>query len=122
MPLPVSYLISQSVLVAIWWMAIALMPDLRDWFRPAGAPDVMLLSFWLADFVCIVFGSALAALWLHRRDRRRTPALWFTSGALVYATLYCIGVASMSGEAWLGVLLMAPAAVVTLLIARAESR
>ena len=118
----VAYLLAQSVLVAAWWLALVLKPETRDWFRPSTAPDEMLLSFWLADLACIVMGSALAAVFVRRRDPRRVPALWFIAGAMVYATLYCIAVTAMTGESALGVALMLPATVKTLAIARAESR
>lgn len=118
----VVYLSVQSILVAVWWMVIATRPDVRDLFRPVDAPDLMLMSFWLADMVCVASGSAIAAFMIHRREARRLPALWFTSGAMVYATLYCIVITAMTGEAILGMLLMAPATAITVAIARAESK
>jgi hypothetical protein len=48
--------------------------------------------------------------------------LSFTSGALVYGTLYCATLTWLTGEAWLGVILMIPATTATLAITRAESR
>jgi hypothetical protein len=118
----VAYLIAQAILVTAWWLIIALLPDARDWFRPTGAPDSMLLAFWIADLVCIVLASLLAASLVHRRDPRRLMVLAFTSGALVYGTLYCATLTWLTGEAWLGVILMIPATAATLAITRAESR
>lgn len=118
----VAYLIAQSILVAGWWLVIVLMPDVRAWFRPNDAPDSMLLAFWLADVVCIVLASACAAWLVHRRDPRRVVLLAFTSGALVYASLYCATLTILTGDAWLGVLMMIPATAATLAITRAESR
>lgn len=118
----VAYLIAQAILVTAWWLVLALLPEARDWFRPTGAPDSMLLAFWLADLVCIVLASLLAAWLVHRRDRRRVAMLSFTSGALLYGTLYCATLTWFTGEAWLGVILMIPATTATLAITRAESR
>jgi hypothetical protein len=119
----VAYLIAQSLLVAAWWLLLAVNPDVRAWFRPAESPDLMLLAFWLADLVCVVAGSAFAAWLVHRRHARRGAALWFTSGAIVYGTLYSMAVTAMSGgEAVWGVALMLLAAVITVAIARVESK
>jgi hypothetical protein len=117
-----AYLVAQAILVAVWWLSLALQPDVRHWFRPANAPDSMLLAFWLADLVCVIFGSGLAAWLMHNRDPRRAFVLSFTSGALVYGLLYGVALSLMTGEAWLGVLLMAPATALTLLITRDESK
>jgi len=120
--LAVAYLIAQAILVTGWWLILALLPDARDWFRPTGAPDSMLLAFWIADLICIVVASLLAAWLLHRRDPRRVVVLAFTSGALLYGTLYCATLTWLTGEAWLGVILMIPATAATLGITRTESR
>jgi hypothetical protein len=120
--LATAYLIAQSILVAAWWLVIVLMPDVRGRFRPNDAPDSMLLAFWLADVVCIVLASAVSAWLVLRRDPRRVVSLAFTSGALVYASLYCATLTFLTREAWLGVVLMIPATAATLAITRAESR
>lgn len=119
---PALYLFAQSALAAGWWALLVIRPESRTWFRPLDGPDVMLLAFWIADLACVVLGSAVAAWLVHRRDARRSTALAFLSGAMVYATLYCAALSIMTGEAWLGVALMLPATVVTLAIARRESR
>jgi hypothetical protein len=118
----VAYLIVQAILVTAWWLILGVLPDARDWFRPPGVPDFMLLAFWVADLVCIIVTSLLAAWLVHRRDPRRVVALSFASGALVYGTLYCATLTWLTGQAWLGVILMIPATVVTLAITRAETR
>ena len=118
-----AYLVAQAVCVSLWWLALATRPDIRGLFRPADSPDLMLLAFWLADLTCVVAGSVFAAVLVLRRDPRRTAALWFTNGAMVYGTLYCLIVTAMSGgEAALGLALMLPATAITLAIARAESK
>jgi hypothetical protein len=118
----VAYLLSQAVLVAAWWIALVLAPAVRGWFVPTDAPDYLVLAFWLADLVCVVFGSAVAAWAVHGRHTGKALVLSFTSGALVYGLLYCVALSMLTGEAWPGVLLMAPATILTLLITRAESR
>jgi hypothetical protein len=123
MPLASVYLLAQAVLAVGWWALLALSPADRLWFRPSSGTDDMLLAFWLADLLCIAGGSLLAAWWLRVGHRRRVHALWFLSGAIAYATLYCLALVAMTGEAWLGAILMVPAASVTVWITwRATSR
>ena len=118
-----AYLLTQAVFVAAWWLALAIRPEIRALFRPADSPDLMLLAFWLADLTCVVAGSLLSAVLIRRRDHRRAATLWFTSGAMVYGTFYCVAVTAMSGgEAAVGLALMLPATAITLAIARAESK
>jgi hypothetical protein len=118
----VAYLIAQAILVTAWWLVLALLPEARDWFRPTDAPDSMLLAFWLSDLVCIVLASLVGAWLVHRHDPRRVAVLSFTSGALLYGTLYCATLTWLTGEAWLGAMLMIPATAATLAITRVESR
>lgn len=119
--LSVMYLFLQAALTAAWWVLLLLSPAVRAPFKPGTAPDEPLLAFWLADLTCVAGGSALAAWWLWRRDRRASAALWFTSGSVVYAALYCAALVAMTGQAILAAGLMLPAAVVTVVIAMRSS-
>lgn len=107
------YFFCQATLGAAWWVLLLAVPDSRQYFRPAAGPDSMLLSFWLADLVCFVAGSAAAGWFLLRDDPRSRPALWFTAGAVVYAALYCIALSWMTGEAWVAAASMLVPAILT---------
>lgn len=113
----VFYLMVQGALTLAWWVMLWTVPESRVLFKPAAQPDDALLSFWLADLVCVAAGSALSGLWLLRRDTRAIPAIWFTTGAIVYGALYCVAVTWQTGEAVLASSLMIPAAMATSLIA-----
>jgi len=110
------YLVIQGLAGAAWWVGLAGWPSLRSHFLPAGAPDWPLLSFWMADLCLFVVGSWACAVCLCRSSRAASAALWFTSGAVSYACLYCLGTSLLTGEAWLSTALMCPAAVCTLAI------
>ncbi len=108
------YLVLQGMAGVAWWVGLACWPSLRSHFLPAGAPDWPLLSFWLADLCLLVAGSWACAVCLYRRSQAAAPALWFTSGAVGYACLYCLGTSLLTGEVWLATGLMCPAALCTL--------
>lgn len=114
---PAVYLIVQAALTTCWWGLLVCLPRSRAFFKPEGAPDYALLSFWFADLTCVAAGSGLAGWWLFRQDRRAGPVLWFTSGAIVYAALYCAALTASTGEAVLATALMSPAALITVAIA-----
>ena len=114
---PVIYLLLQSFLTVGWWALLVLSPAARAHFMPRGAPDYALLSFWLADLICIAGGSALASWWLCRRDGRSSAVLWFTSGSTVYGALYCVVLTAITGQAILAAAMMLPAAAATVAIA-----
>jgi hypothetical protein len=113
----VIYLFAQGVLTFAWWLLLWVVPDSRAFFIPGHYHDDVLLSFWMADLVCVAGGSVVAGLWMRSRDARAAASAWFTSGALVYAALYCVATTSLTGEAILASGLMVPAAGVTTFIA-----
>lgn len=111
------YLCVQALLGATWWLVLWLVPASRPYFRPADAPDLVLLSLWLADLVGFVVGSLASGVLLLRDDDRSARVLWFTAGAVVYAALYCVGLTLATGSSWLATSLMVPAAAMTTLAA-----
>jgi protein-S-isoprenylcysteine O-methyltransferase Ste14 len=119
----VLYLAAQAVLGACWWALLALAPESRAAFRPAGAPDAWLLGFLPADLALFIGGSGLAAALLARRSGRARRVLDATAGAVSYGALVCLGQSLLTGEAWAAALAMASAAVATIacaLLARAR--
>lgn len=110
-----AYFAFQSIVCALWWALVLTRHDIASLFAAsARAPDVATLqSFWLADMVCVIGGSALCALTLHTGSALRTQALWWTAGSLSFATLYCIATwMEQAGSPW-ACALMIPAMVLT---------
>ncbi len=103
------YFAVQGVAVIVWWCVLFFMPASRRYFLLEGDSEASLLAFWLADLSFLGIGS-LAASWLCAFDHRyKQIASWFVSGAVSYATVYCLAFAMMSDYGWLGVTLMFPA-------------
>jgi hypothetical protein len=116
MRLAVAYLSLQGVAGAAWWIALAFHPPTRACFKPPEAADWSILAFWLADLSLFVGGSLLAGLLLAIRSPAAGAALWFTAGAVSYATLYCLGLSFLTNTVWLASATMLPAMFMTLLI------
>jgi hypothetical protein len=113
------YFALQGVLVLLWWTSLMVHPPLRDHFQPPGSPPEHLLAFWLPDLALIAAGSLAAAYLRARGGRRLLAVAWIVAGAITYATLYCLALSLATGEAWLSVVLMLPAAVLSILFASA---
>lgn len=106
MPLVALYLGAQAVLVAAWWIVLWLVPASRGPFLPAAWPEAALFAFVVPDVVVIVAGSAIAAFG-SLRARTWTPSMLFALlGAVLYATLWCVGCVVATGEGWLCVAMM----------------
>lgn len=113
----VRYLLLQGALVVVWWAWVLLDPDARQWFLPAGRPDAALLSFWLADLVCVVAGSLTTARLVATRNPRAASAAWFTSGSLAFGALWCLAVSIETNAAWWATVAMLSAALATIAVA-----
>jgi len=81
--------------------------EARAPFVPAGWPEGVVLSFWLADFVVLVGGSIAAAAAGARGRSWARAALTCVAGGALYATLWCIATGAM-GLGWLSAGLMLP--------------
>lgn len=113
------YFALQTLMCALWWMGLLMSDEFAALFTPTGASHVQTLrTFWLADIVCVVGGSALSALCLRIAHPLTLQALWWTAGAITFATLYCMAVWIDTQQAWLAVALMVPATCLTLVAAR----
>jgi protein-S-isoprenylcysteine O-methyltransferase Ste14 len=102
--------------VALWWLLLRL-PAAQPLFLPPGNDASALHAFAAADLLLLALGSALAALLLARRNPWALPLVWLVAGAIDYATIYTIGWAWLANGGWLGVVLMAPAALLTTIFA-----
>ncbi len=97
-------------------MVLFIQPQWRLYFRPASAPDAVLLAFVLPDLVFVV-GAALGAAWnFMQHPKAALLPLSLHTGGVVYATLFCIAQWAFSGEAVAGAIFMTPCAVISSVI------
>lgn len=114
-----AYFVVQTLLCALWWFAILSSDQMAAYFAPDQAHAVSYLRmFWLADLICVVGGSALCAMTIFARHRLIQQALWWTSGAITFASLYCVALWLDTQQAGLCVVLMVPATLMTVCAAQ----
>lgn len=118
----VTYLLLQSVGIAVFWIVLWTRPAARVWFVFPGAPDATFLSLFLADGVFLVGSGLIAARSSLRGGRRSGSLLWLHAGAAIYASLCALGMTLLDPRLWLGSALMAPVAVTPLAIALHDAR
>ena len=112
------YLMIQSLGASLWWLALWLFPATRVYFRPANAPDAVLIAFFLPGLVGFI-GAAMWAAWLlWRAPKRALLPLAIHVGAASYAAFYCLQQWMMTGEAALAALAMTPSLVIGPLLLR----
>ncbi|MEM7050142.1 MAG: hypothetical protein AAF604_10795 [Acidobacteriota bacterium] len=115
----VPYLILQGLGIAAWWILMWSLPEWRQPFRDPAAPWSALGAFGPADLMCVA--ACLFGAWgVARRRPWRRPVLWLLAGAMVYAASYCLALTALTGHAVAAPLLMVPAALITLWLARGE--
>ncbi len=100
------FLWSQAIAVAVWWLTLWWAPALRPWFVIGDWPPATLFAFALPDGLVIVLGSATVAFGLQHRWAWASPLLCALAGAVVYATLWCVGANLTTGTGWLSTSLM----------------
>lgn len=106
-----AYYLLQGVAVGAWWLVLWRAPSMRGYFALEAGSDTSLLAFWLADILLLALSSIITGvLFLHRYRFAYIPAL-LVAGGFGYAVLYTIGFVLLTDTGWLGVVLMAPAAV-----------
>lgn len=88
------YLTVQGGSGAIWWLALLLNPRFRSEFQPTGYPPDFISTFMLADLALFVGASLLTALLVGINHRWWPRTLWLTTGAVIYAWLHTLGIAS----------------------------
>jgi hypothetical protein len=106
------YLVLQSLAALAWWGLLFAAPAAREAFKPASAPDAVLLSFWLPDLVLFIGAALWAAHSLIYRPTKALLPLALHTAAGVYAALFCFEQWRQTGEAVLAALFMAPCLVV----------
>lgn len=104
------YFAIQGLAIAAWWLYLWGNPSATAPFIPPGAGSVDLVSFRLPDLLVVVPTSAIAALTFFTNSRWSVPLAWAAAGAMDYAFFYCLAWSWYREGGWLGVALMAPAA------------
>jgi protein-S-isoprenylcysteine O-methyltransferase Ste14 len=102
------YFAIQGLATAVWWLFLIFLPASRAYFQ-MGDSETVLLSFWLPDLLLMAAGSIVAAALCFAKSQLIAIALWFVTGAVSYAALYCLSFALRTDTGWLGVTLMLPA-------------
>lgn len=118
----ITYLLSQSLGIALFWLALWFVPAMRSHFVLPGAPDASFMSLWLADAILLNVSGFVAAWGLVSPQVWSRPALWLHTGAALYAGLYAIGLWLADMRLWLGAGLMVPVLLTPLSIALAAER
>jgi hypothetical protein len=106
------FLAAEGLGTAVWWLALLLAPRSRTVFLPAGTPDFLLWSLLIPDV--LLFGAcALASAGGFARGHAwGVVLLWVHAGAGAYAGLFAVGLAVLTGEAWVGAAMMTPSLVI----------
>lgn len=102
------YFALQGAAVIVWWFLLLLVPASRQYFQ-MGESDIILLAFWLPDLFLLAAGSLAVSALCFFDSKFTVSAVWFVSGAIGYAALYCLSFAFLNDSGWLGVTLMLPA-------------
>ncbi|MEO7673753.1 MAG: methyltransferase [Pyrinomonadaceae bacterium] len=103
------YYLLQGLAVIVWWVILFAMPETRSYFQLDADSQTSLLAFWLPDAVFIAAASLAASYLVFLRNRYETAAMWLVTGAVSYAAIYTLSLASITDVGWLGVVMMIPA-------------
>jgi hypothetical protein len=91
------YLALQAVLGCVQWSLFALSPTVRGWFELLPAEHAVVDAFVVADLGVVVLGSALSSWGIVAGKGWTVAVLMFTTGGIVYATLYLVGWVAFTG-------------------------
>jgi protein-S-isoprenylcysteine O-methyltransferase Ste14 len=116
-----AYFLLQGAAVSVWWLLLFFFPSTRRYFQMDAASEHTLLAFWLPDLLLLASGSLVAGVLCLGGSNLAPAAVWFASGAVGYASLYCLAFALLSDAGWLGVTLMLPAMLLSITSALAVS-
>lgn len=111
------YFTIQAILIGGWWLVLLIYPSSRVAFLPPGAAEADLLAFLGADLAFAAPASLVGGIAAWRRTRWAPPLGWAVAGAILYAFLYCAGWSFLRRGGWLNVVLMAPAALLSIVAA-----
>ena len=115
------YFCLQGASIVAWWAVMFLRPSTMRMFLPGEMATNALTAFLPAD-VLFAAGSFVTAWLAFRSHPRERLAAWFVAGAACYATLWCVGIWVLTGEALAGVFFMFPCAIASVACALLASR
>ena len=115
------YFILQGAGIVVWWAVVFHYPSVMWHFLPLNMPVEALTAFLPADAL-MTAGSFVASWLAFRAHPGERLAAWFVAGAAFNATLWCIGIWWLTGEAFAGVVCMLPCAVASVACAVWASR
>lgn len=103
------YFALQGLAIIAWWAVLFFIPAWRQYFVFERNSETSLMAFWLTDLSFLGIGSLVTG-WLCFSDHEyKRIAAWFVTGAVSYATVYCLAFTFMTDTGWLGVTMMFPA-------------
>lgn len=102
------YFALQAAAVLAWWILLFFVPASRSFFQ-MGDSETTLLAFWIPDLFLLAIGSLSVSAFCFFESKLTIIAVWFVTGAISYAALYCLAFAFLTDTGWLGVTLMLPA-------------
>lgn len=100
------YLLAQGVGGILWWYLLIQMPESRAFFLSDTLSERVLISFWLPDFSIFIVGSLVAAYGFSRTQVWSLPVIYFLTGGISYASLYCVALSLSTHGGWPGTLIM----------------
>jgi hypothetical protein len=84
------YMVLQATVGLLFWTALAVSPPIRSAFDLMPEHHEVTNAFFLADLIVGVGGSAFGAWALWSGARWAAPVLAFTTGGIVYPTLFLV--------------------------------
>lgn len=101
----------QGVAILCWWCLLLFKPETRQWFHPEEFDPSSLMAFALPDMI-VAFAGVLVTV-RHLQGHSVSAVAWAAAGGMCYASLYCLAITAMTGKAMIALVLMAPAAVLS---------
>jgi len=100
------YFSIQALGTIAWWAMLFVEPAWIEWFQPKAWPKQVLISFFVPDLCILIIGSLVTVYAMVRQRPWSTLAVWSTTIAGLYPTLFCIAASVQTGEAWIAAALM----------------
>jgi hypothetical protein len=110
------YMALQAAVGVLFWVALLSSPDVRSLFELMPSRHAVTDAFLLADLVVGVTGSIAAASGLWIGARWAVPALAFTTGGIVYPTLFLVCWVAMEGTGGACLAIMVPPSILGLYV------
>ena len=107
------YMALQAAVGILFWVALVASPRIRSVFDLMPSHHEVTDAFFLADLLVGVVGSALGGWGLWTGARWAVPVLAFTTGGIVYPTLFLVCWVAMAGTGAACLAIMLPPSVLS---------